>query len=91
LSGLGAAIRNLTDEQPETTIEHLKASLEAQAQSTKMIDGDAASTFHLSDLGVAIKNLTEEQLETMIEHLKASLEAQAQSTEMIDGEAASTF
>jgi hypothetical protein len=32
---------DLTDEQLEAMIEHLKASLEAQAQSAKVIDGEA--------------------------------------------------
>jgi len=35
------AIKNLTDEQLETMIEHLTASLEAQAQSAKVIEGEA--------------------------------------------------
>jgi hypothetical protein len=34
------AIKDLTDEQLEAMIEHLKASLEAQAQSAKVIDGE---------------------------------------------------
>ncbi len=34
------AIKNLTDEQLEAMIEYLKASLEAQAQSMKVIEGD---------------------------------------------------
>jgi hypothetical protein len=34
------AIKNLTDEQLEAMIEYLKASLEAQAQSAKVIDGE---------------------------------------------------
>src|SRR5262245_30428477 len=34
------AIKELTDEQLEAMIEHLKASLEAQAQSAKVIDGE---------------------------------------------------
>ena len=33
------AIKHLTDEQLEAMIEHLKASLEAQAQSAKVIEG----------------------------------------------------
>ena len=32
---------DLTDEQLEAMIEHLKASLEAQAQSAKVIEGEA--------------------------------------------------
>jgi histidinol dehydrogenase len=35
------AIKDLTDEQLEAMIEHLKASLEAQAQSAKVIEGEA--------------------------------------------------
>ena len=35
------AIKNLTDEQLEAMIEHLQASLEAQAQSAKVIEGEA--------------------------------------------------
>jgi hypothetical protein len=35
------AIKDLTDEQLEAMIEHLKASLEAQAQSAKVIEGQA--------------------------------------------------
>jgi 2-oxoglutarate dehydrogenase complex dehydrogenase (E1) component-like enzyme len=35
------AIKNLTDEQLEAMIEHLKASLEAEAQSAKVIEGEA--------------------------------------------------
>jgi hypothetical protein len=35
------AIKNLTDEQLEAMIEHLEASLEAQAQSAKVIEGQA--------------------------------------------------
>jgi hypothetical protein len=34
-------IKELTDEQLEAMIEHLKASLEAQAQSAKVIEGHA--------------------------------------------------
>src|SRR5262245_48545881 len=34
------AIKNLTDEQLDAMIEHLTASLEAQAQSAKLIDGE---------------------------------------------------
>ena len=34
------AIKNLTDEELEAMIEHLKASIEAQAQSAKVIDGE---------------------------------------------------
>ena len=34
-------IKELTDEQLEAMIEHLKASLEAQAQSPKVIEGHA--------------------------------------------------
>ena len=34
------ALKDLTDEQLEAMIEHLKASLEAQAQSGKVIDGE---------------------------------------------------
>jgi hypothetical protein len=36
------ALKDLTDEQLEAMIEHLKASLEAQAQSAKLIDGELA-------------------------------------------------
>ena len=35
------AIKDLTDEQLEAMIEYLKASLEAQAQSAKVIEGEA--------------------------------------------------
>jgi hypothetical protein len=35
------AIKNLTDEQLDAMIEHLKASLEAQAQTAKVIEGIA--------------------------------------------------
>jgi hypothetical protein len=35
------AIKNLTDEQLEAMIEYLKASLEAEAQSAKVIEGEA--------------------------------------------------
>ena len=35
------AIKHLTDEQLEAMIEHLKASLEAEAQSAKVIEGQA--------------------------------------------------
>ena len=35
------AIKNLTDEQLDAMIEHLKASLEAQAQRAKVIEGHA--------------------------------------------------
>jgi hypothetical protein len=35
------AIKDLTDEQLEAMIEHLKASLEAEAQSAKVIEGEA--------------------------------------------------
>jgi 2-oxoglutarate dehydrogenase complex dehydrogenase (E1) component-like enzyme len=35
------AIKDLTDEQLDAMIEHLKASLEAQAQSAKVIEGHA--------------------------------------------------
>jgi hypothetical protein len=35
------AIKALTDEQLEAMIEHLTASLEAQAQSAKVIEGEA--------------------------------------------------
>ena len=35
------ALKELTDEQLEAMIEHLKASLEAQAQSAKVIEGEA--------------------------------------------------
>jgi hypothetical protein len=35
------AIKNLTDAELETMIEHLKASLEAEAQSAKAIEGHA--------------------------------------------------
>ena len=35
------AIKDLTDEQLEDMIEYLKASLEAQAQSAKVIEGEA--------------------------------------------------
>jgi hypothetical protein len=34
------ALKDLTDEQLEAMIEHLKASLEAQAQSAKVIEGE---------------------------------------------------
>ena len=34
------ALKNLTDEELEAMIEHLKASIEAQAQSAKVIDGE---------------------------------------------------
>ena len=34
-------IKNLTDEQLDAMIEHLQASLEAQAQSAKVIEGQA--------------------------------------------------
>ena len=34
------ALKDLTDEQLDAMIEHLKASLEAQAQSAKVIDGE---------------------------------------------------
>jgi 2-oxoglutarate dehydrogenase complex dehydrogenase (E1) component-like enzyme len=34
-------VKNLTDEQLEAVIEHLKASLEAEAQSAKVIEGHA--------------------------------------------------
>ena len=37
------ALKNLTDEELEAMIEHLKASLEAQAQSAKVIEGQAES------------------------------------------------
>ena len=35
-------LKELTDEELEAMIEHLKASLEAQAQSAKLIEGEAA-------------------------------------------------
>jgi hypothetical protein len=35
------AIKHLTDEQLEAMIEHLEVSLEAQAQSVKVIEGEA--------------------------------------------------
>src|SRR6516162_4211276 len=35
------AIKDLTDEQLDAMIEYLKASLEAQAQSAKVIEGEA--------------------------------------------------
>ena len=35
------AIKHLTDEQLDAMIEHLTASLEAQAQSAKVIEGEA--------------------------------------------------
>jgi hypothetical protein len=35
------AIKNLTDEQLEAMIEYIKALLEAQAQSGKVIEGEA--------------------------------------------------
>ena len=35
------AIKDLTDEQLEAMIEYLEASLEAQAQSAKVIEGEA--------------------------------------------------
>jgi hypothetical protein len=35
------ALKNLTDEQLEAMIEHLEASLDAQAQSAKVIEGQA--------------------------------------------------
>ena len=35
-------LKELTDEQLEAMIEHLKASIEAQAQSAKLIEGEAA-------------------------------------------------
>jgi hypothetical protein len=35
------AIKNLTDEELDAVIEHLKASLEAQAQTAKVIEGTA--------------------------------------------------
>ena len=34
-------VKDLTDEQLEAMIEHLKSSLEAQAQSAKVIEGEA--------------------------------------------------
>jgi hypothetical protein len=34
-------LKNLTDEELEAMIEHLKASMEAQAQSAKLIEGEA--------------------------------------------------
>jgi hypothetical protein len=34
-------LKELTDEQLEAMIEHLEASLEAQAQSAKLIEGEA--------------------------------------------------
>ena len=34
-------LKELTDEELEAMIEHLKASLEAQAQSAKVIEGEA--------------------------------------------------
>ena len=36
-----SAIKDLTDDQLDAMIEHLKASLEAQAQSAKVIEGQA--------------------------------------------------
>jgi hypothetical protein len=36
-------LKDLTDEQLEAMIEYLKASLEAQAQSAKVIDGELVS------------------------------------------------
>src|SRR5262245_18988186 len=35
-------LKKLTDEQLEAMIEHLEASMEAQAQSAKVIEGEAA-------------------------------------------------
>ena len=35
------ALKNLTDEELEAMIEYIKASLEAQAQSAKVIEGQA--------------------------------------------------
>jgi hypothetical protein len=35
------AIKNLTDEELDAMIDHLKASLEAQAQTAKVIEGTA--------------------------------------------------
>jgi hypothetical protein len=35
-------LKELTDEELEAMIEHLKASIEAQAQSAKLIEGEAA-------------------------------------------------
>ena len=35
------AIKNLTDEQLDAMIEHLEVSLEARAQSAKVIEGEA--------------------------------------------------
>jgi hypothetical protein len=34
------ALKDLSDEQLDTMIEHLKASLEAKAQSAKVVDGE---------------------------------------------------
>jgi hypothetical protein len=34
-------LKNLTDEQLEAMIEYIEASLEAQAQSAKVIEGEA--------------------------------------------------
>jgi hypothetical protein len=34
-------VKNLTDEQLEAMIEYIEASLEAQAQSAKVIEGEA--------------------------------------------------
>jgi hypothetical protein len=38
---LAATLKNLSDEQLELMIEHLKASLEAQGQSARVIEGQA--------------------------------------------------
>ena len=40
----GNPLKKLTDEQLEALIEHLEASIEAQAQSAKLIEGEAVPT-----------------------------------------------
>jgi hypothetical protein len=38
------ALKSLSDEELEAMIEHLKASMEAEAQSAKVIDGELVET-----------------------------------------------
>jgi hypothetical protein len=47
----GNGLKNLSDEQLEAMIEHLKASLEAQVQGARVIDGEVIHATALPALG----------------------------------------